>query len=319
MPRAHRRRRARDQVRLRLGADQVRGDRDGRGARRAQLLRRGLDRRLVVERGGEDRRGQPGGQQHAGDLGLADRRGVARRGHDEAGRGGHHRHQPYPVGAGEARVGEPVVQRLGDERMRAERLGREGVPRGARHRGADGGVHDGVGSGGQGHDHRGRPVLRARQLGEDVVQVRLVPLQVPDAGGLARVLDLDEPDQLGGDLGAGTPGGAGNGQDQRGGAGGSRKDSSPRWRPPRGVRRRRDGSASDAWLSGLTAGIVTPCVPCAGRPSRPVVSGGPVRAPSFRPPSLPVWIADLLPVPAATRAVLKEHSMAHPSRNDRGK
>ncbi|MCP9954159.1 hypothetical protein LUX33_40945 [Actinomadura madurae] len=55
------------------------------------------------------------------------------------------------------------------------------------------------------------------------MQAGLVALQVRDARGLAGVLDLDQPGELGGDLGAGAPGGTGDGQDERGGSGGQQE------------------------------------------------------------------------------------------------
>ena len=109
-----------------LRADQVRGERQLLRAGAAQLLGGRRDGALLVERRRHDRHGEARGQQHAGDPGGLHGLLAADRGEDDAVGGGRHREQPGAVGAGQARLGEPHVQRLGEQRVRAEDVGQLG-------------------------------------------------------------------------------------------------------------------------------------------------------------------------------------------------
>ena len=95
----------------------------------------GGDRALLVERGGHHRHGEARGQQHAGDPGGLHGLLAAHGGQDDAVRGGGHGEQPGAVGARQTGLGQPHVQRLGEQRVRAEDIGQLG---------RDAAVHDGL-------------------------------------------------------------------------------------------------------------------------------------------------------------------------------
>src|SRR5207302_773073 len=94
--------------------------------------RRGrLEAPKVGERDRRHRDGQPRGEQDGDDTGPGDRL-LASPGADDHSVGGVDNADPAdPGGPGEARLGEPGVQGLGEQRVRAERGGREAVGAGA--------------------------------------------------------------------------------------------------------------------------------------------------------------------------------------------
>jgi len=79
--------------------------------------RRVLNGRLGVQRGGHHREREPRREQERGDAGRADRFFSAHRGQDDAVGRGRDAEHAHPVGPGQPGVGEPVVQRLGQQRV----------------------------------------------------------------------------------------------------------------------------------------------------------------------------------------------------------
>ncbi len=86
----------------------------------------GRDGAVLVERGGHHRHREARGEQHAGDPGGLDGLLAADRGEDDAVRRGRDGEQTRPVGAGEPGLRQAHVQRLGEQRVRAEHIGQLG-------------------------------------------------------------------------------------------------------------------------------------------------------------------------------------------------
>jgi hypothetical protein len=126
------RRGALDGRRVGFGPDHARGQGDPADAHVVQPGRGLLDAGLGVQGRGQHGQGQPGGEQHGGDAGGTDRLLAADGDQDDAvGRGGDAEHA-HPVGPGQPGVGEPVVQRLGQQRVGVEDLADARVDPGGR-------------------------------------------------------------------------------------------------------------------------------------------------------------------------------------------
>lgn len=107
---------------------------------------------VAVERGGHDRQREPGGQEHRGGLHGPHGPDPAHGAEDDAVDGAGDVQQADAVGPRQAALGQANVQDLGQQRVRAQRLGHHRPRACGGHGLADLGHHDGVVPGEQGYD-----------------------------------------------------------------------------------------------------------------------------------------------------------------------
>ncbi len=206
------------------------------GARGTELLGHGRDRALLVQRRRDHRHGQARGEQHAGDAGRLDGLFAADGRQDDAVRGGRHGEQAGTVGAGETGLGEPHVQRFGEQRVRSEHIGQLGRDLAVHHGLPDPAQQRVVRPGEQRHDDRdgtlglldvqaggaglleaggallGGPDEHGGQGGELGV---VVPVEVTDAGVEPGQLGTGDADDLVGEAAGGTAGRPRHREDER--------------------------------------------------------------------------------------------------------
>ncbi|MEV7783063.1 hypothetical protein [Kitasatospora sp. NPDC088351] len=213
-----------EQLGVGLRADHQRGQRGALGAGLLEVRDGGGHRAGHVQRGRDDRDGEPGGQQHPGDPGGGGGLLAADGGEHHAVRGGRDGEQPGAVGAGQTGLGEADVDGLGQQRVRAQHVGDGGAVLGGER------VEFGqetVRAGNQRHhDRRGqaRPGGLGQQLGDGALVPGALEVAVPDrevpGRGLDAVLLAADDRQQFLDDGAGLgPGGRGHGEHQGRGTG----------------------------------------------------------------------------------------------------
>jgi hypothetical protein len=105
-----------------FGPDHAGGQGDPADAHVVQPGRGLFDAGLGVQRRGQHGQGQPGREQHGGDAGRTDRLLATHGEQDDAVSGGGDAEHPHPVGPGQPGISEPVVQRLGQQRVGVEDL-----------------------------------------------------------------------------------------------------------------------------------------------------------------------------------------------------
>lgn len=167
---------------------------------------------------------------------------AAHRGEHDTVRGGRHGEQAGAVGAGQTGLGEPHVQRLGEQRVRAEDIGQFGRDTALHDRLADAAQQRVVRTGEQRHDDGDRAIGlgHVRTGGTGLLEARgallggvdqrglqrgelVVPVQVPDTGVEAGELGARDAHDLLGEAARGGAGGARHREEERGRALGSRQ------------------------------------------------------------------------------------------------
>jgi threonine aldolase len=192
--------------------------------RLAQLGGRVLDAAGIGERRGGHRCGEAGGEQHRDHLGRLHRFVAAHGAHDDPVGGllGDDADPADPGGPGQADIGQPREQRLGEQRVRAQVARDEQRCLGRGNGIGDGLVRLGVRERQQRHHHTGQAAVPAGQAVQRVLQVILAAAQVTDqhlGAGAGSGRHVRYPDR---DLFALRPGRPGDGDHQRGAVGGQR-------------------------------------------------------------------------------------------------
>lgn len=263
-----------------------------------QLIGDGRDRAVLVERRRHHRHGETRGEQHAGDPGRLHGLLTAHRAQDDAVRGSRHGEQASAVGAGQPGLRQTYVQRLGEQRVRAQHIGEVGRDPAVHHRLADPAQqravrtgeqrhHDGDGAvglldihpGGLGLLVTGGALLGG--MGQDGLkrgELRVVPVEVPDPRVEAGELGAGDAHDLLGEAARGGRGRARNREDERGRALGSRQRLGSAM-PPGLARSRHSYWQAGRGPSGGAHGDACywfPGLPCSGRVQvsgiRPVLS-----------------------------------------------